>query len=175
MSAGVASYHEFNRERWKEIEDDPVLASLEHRIETNEFGQIVLMPPPGFNHSDLQGLIIEKLLELKPPGGRVRPECPLSTSGGVKGIDIVWLSDERLEEGLQDNILTVAPEICIEVLSPRNLKGEIDEKTALYFEASATEVWICGLSGEMTFFDESGKIESSKLCPDFPPNIGQPG
>ena len=72
------------------------------------------------------------------------------------------------------NILTIAPEICVEVLSPSNLRSKIDEKKRLYFEASAEEVWICDLEGRLFVYvaatpDVAGR---SKLCPSCPEKIG---
>jgi Uma2 family endonuclease len=66
-----------------------------------------------------------------------------------------------------------SPEICVEILSPSNTAGEIDEKIALYFEAGAREVWICGRDGTLKFhFSSPPEIrESSELCPQFPPLI----
>ena len=49
-------------------------------------------------------------------------------------------------------VLERAPEICVEVLSPTNSLAEMNEKRALYFEAGAHEVWICGLDGKMEFY-----------------------
>lgn len=103
--------------------------------------------------------------------GRVRPECPLSTSGGVKGIDIVWISHQRVAEGLRQNVLTIAPEICVEVLSLGNTRAEIEEKKRLYFEAGAEEVWIAAPDGEIAFFDGTGEREASGLCPRFPVRV----
>lgn len=163
----------FNLERWSEIEADSFLSSLEHRIETNRYGQIVMTPPPGFQHSELQGLILERLRDFtKGAEGRVLPECPVSTAGGVKGVDVVWVSDRRVAEGLRRNVLTIAPEICVEVLSPGNTRAEIEEKKRLYFEAGAAEVWIASTSGEIAFFDPGGEREASALCPEFPAKIG---
>lgn len=162
----------FNLERWSEIEADPFLASLEHRIETNRYGQIVMMPPPGFEHSDLQGLVLERLRDLmRDFPGRTRPECPISTSGGVKGIDVVWISELRISKGLRQNVLTIAPEICIEILSPSNTRAEIEEKRRLYFEAGADEVWIVAAGGEVAFFNKEGELTSSSLCPEFPAQV----
>jgi Uma2 family endonuclease len=168
----VSDQHAFNLARWGELLADPFIASLDYRIETNRHGQIVMMPPPGFQHSDLQGLIFELLRERMPPeNGRVRPECPLSTTGGVKGIDIVWVSNRRVEEGLRENVLTIAPEICVEVLSPANTRAEIEEKKRLYFEAGAEEVWIVSPEGDVAFFGAGGELDRSELCPAFPAKI----
>ena len=41
--------HEFNIERWEEVSSDPLLASLEYRVETNCYGHIVITPAPGLD------------------------------------------------------------------------------------------------------------------------------
>jgi Uma2 family endonuclease len=66
--------------------------------------------------------------------------------------------------------LTRAPEICVEVLSPSNTVKEIEEKTVLYFEAGASEVWICDEGGSIRFhFRTPPTIRPrSELCPRFP-------
>lgn len=77
--------------------------------------------PPGFEHSDLQGRILEKLREQMPSDqGRTLPECPVLTSGGVNGVDVVWVSNRRVKEGLRQHVFTIAPESCVELLSPRS-------------------------------------------------------
>jgi hypothetical protein len=66
-----------------------------------------------------------------------------------------------------------APEICVEVLSPSNTEAEVREKTALYFDAGAREVWHCTSSGAMKFF-RLGKAQPARishLCPKFPAKI----
>lgn len=67
-----------------------------------------------------------------------------------------------------------APEICVEVLSPSNKRGEIEEKRRLYFEAGAREVWICERSGQIRFFLKAAPAKDagrSALCPDMPVKI----
>lgn len=167
----------FNLARWEEIGADPGLARLEYRIETDAFGHILMTPPPSFNHSDAQGLLIEILLKVAPDEGRARPEVPISTSEGVKAIDVAWLSEKRLSRSSSRNVLTIAPEICIEVLSPSNTQAEIDEKKRLYFEAGAEEVWICGLDGTLRVFlrDAPQVTAGSVLCPELPDRLPDRG
>lgn len=163
----------FNLARWEEICANPILANLEFRVESDAHGNILMTPPPSFDHADAQGRLIELLLALAPNSGRTRPEVPLSTSAGVRGIDVVWISEERLAQSPNRKVLTVAPEICVEVLSPSNTQAEIDEKKALYFEAGADEVWICGLDGTLRVFlrDTPDETATSMLCPDLPAQI----
>ena len=171
----IVDQHELNRRRGRELEADSFLASLDHRIETDRFGQIIMMPPPGFQHSDRQTdilLLLDKLMSSEK--GKPCSECPVSTSGGVKGVDVVWLSHERRATALADNLLLKAPEVCVEVSSPSNTKQELEEKRRLYFEAGAEEIWICGDSGEIAFFlaaEPQTEHRESVLCPEFPAKI----
>jgi Uma2 family endonuclease len=158
----------FNLRRWQEVLADPSVAKLPYRIETDRHGHIVMSPPPAFSHSQRQGKIVGLMLTLLPEG-QAMPECPLSTSDGVKAIDVAWLSTTRLEHAEKPLVLVKAPEICVEILSPSNSVSEIQEKRALYFEAGAQEVWICGLDGRLRFYLAPGhEADASRLCPGFP-------
>jgi Uma2 family endonuclease len=161
----------FNLARWADILDDPRLAKLPERIETDRHGHIIMSPPPAFVHADRQGKIAELLKSLLPEG-RALPECPVSTADGVKAVDVVWLAPRRPELVDRPIALTTAPEICVEVLSPSNTTAEIDEKRALYFDAGTAEVWICNLDGSMSFFlGPNHQVPTSSLCPAFPDRI----
>jgi hypothetical protein len=68
------------------------------------------------NQQNEIGFLLRTLL----PQGQVVAECPLSTSDGVKAIDVAWLAPERRQEVRSVSCLVRAPEICVEVLSPSN-------------------------------------------------------
>ena len=164
----------FNLKRWDDLCADPVLAALDHRIETDRFGHIIITPPPGFDHGDYQTQIAF-LLRHTIGEGKPVTETPISTSEGVRAADVAWISLERLARSRKRNVLTIAPEICVEVLSPSNLRREMEEKKRLYFEAGAEEVWICDMEGRLFFYlasapDVAGR---SALCPSCPETIGE--
>jgi Uma2 family endonuclease len=167
----LASQTKFNLARWTEILADPELARLPYRIETDRLGRILMSPPLAFRHSRRQfsiGSLLSKLL----PQGLVLTECPLSTVDGVKAIDVAWLAPNRPEIAAEPILLTRAPDICVEILSPSNSGSEIDEKRALYFDAGTVEVWICNLDGSMSFFSSAQQqVAASSICPDFPGSI----
>jgi Uma2 family endonuclease len=158
---------DFNLRRWSEILADRELAKLPHRIETDRHGHIIMNPPPAPGHGSRQSEIGRLLTELLPHGNSLT-ECPVSTSDGVKAIDVAWLSAGRSNEAQDAICLTRAPEICVEILSPNNPPGEIQEKIELYLEAGAREVWVCQLDGKMVFHSPEGRTTSSGLCPAFP-------
>ncbi|MGH8019027.1 MAG: Uma2 family endonuclease [Opitutaceae bacterium] len=162
----------FNLRRWSELLRDPVLAKVEGRIETDRHGQIIMSPPPAASHGSYQfeiGYLLRRLMH----DGRVLTECPISTADGVRAADAGWASPERMQELGEGNCFPRAPEICVEVLSPGNTKAEIREKTALYFDAGAREVWHCSTSGVMAFLTAgtSEPSSASRLCPDFPVKV----
>ena len=120
------------------------------------------------NHSRRQSKILH-LLDRSLKGGEALAEFPLQTSKGVKGIDAVWISAKNLaRQGKPDNVASIAPEICVEVISPSNQRGEIEEKMMLYFERGALECWTCDQKGRITFFNPAGSISRSEICPKFP-------
>jgi Uma2 family endonuclease len=162
---------DFNLARWRELLADTDLARLPHRIETDRHGHILMSSPPAPAHGDQQSEIVFLLKTLRPQGPVVT-ECPLSTSDGVKAIDVAWLAPERRQEVRSVTCLLQAPEICVEVLSPSNTPEEIAEKIALYFESGAREVWICDRGALRFHFSALPEIRpSSEICPEFPPHI----
>ena len=164
--------HAFNLARWEQLIADPELARYPFRVESDRYGYPVMIPPPAPEHGDKQieiGFLLRSLL----PDGLTTGKCPVSTREGVKGADIAWSSRERRREQRGQVVLTVAPQICVEVFSPDNSLREMKEKRALYFEAGAEEVWFCRRDGRMEFFrkDAPDKATVSALCPAFPQRI----
>ncbi len=160
---------DMNRRRWEELLRDSTLADVPFRIETNAHGQILMTPPPAGEHSYRQSSILfamERLLK-----GQVLAECPISTIDGVRAADVGWYSSQRFGQVRSQPAFEIAPEICVEVISPSNTKSELTLKKQLYFEAGAEEVWFCQLDGQMEFYTatEPGvPTASSTRCPDFP-------
>ena len=116
----------FNLARWKEILADPELARLPYRIETDQYGRILMSPPPASRHGRRQVKIGALLLQLLPEGETIS-ECPVSTAGGVRAVDVAWLAPDRAEIGQDPIVFVRAPDICVEILSPSNTSPETDE------------------------------------------------
>jgi len=162
----------FNRQRWAEVLVDPQWNDFPGRIETNGFGQIVVSPPPSKLHSARQGAILVSLHQAL--GEFVFAECPISTFDGVRSADVAWCSPQRYRQLKDQSTFEIAPEICVEVLSPRNTAAEMQTKRQLYFNAGAIECWTCDLNGQMTYYDRDQPdtpMNQSKLCPEFPCTI----
>lgn len=152
--------------QWQEVCEHLSLQNLPFKIELNEKGQI-LMSPVKVYHSAFQG----KISQLLPKHGIVLAECAVKTAKGTKVADIAWCSEEIFKKVAGETECSIAPEICIEVLSYANSNNEMKEKQGLYLSAGASEFWVCDENGNMTFFDVSGPLKTSKLIPDFPHKV----
>lgn len=149
--------------QWQEVCEHPNLQNLPFKIELNERGQVVMSPVKVY-HSALQG----RISRLLPETGVILPECAIATQKGTKVADIAWCSEQRFKVIKQEAECSIAPELCIEVVSSSNTKLEMEEKRELYLSAGAMEVWICNENGHVQFFDAGGALDKSNLIPDFP-------
>ncbi len=152
---------------WEAICAEPHLQNLPFKVELNRYNQIVMSPANAF-HSRYQAEILHLLQRLL-KGGKSIPELAVMTGDNVKVPDVVWASRKTLKAHGEEKInWSSPPEICVEVISPRHTRAEIEEKRSLFLAGGAQEVWVCGLDGEMSFFSVAGELERSILRPKFP-------
>jgi len=162
----------FNRQLWADVHADATLSANLNRIETNAWGQIIMTPPADGSHCVKQFRIALQLQRLM--NGSALTECPISTVDGVRAADAAWFSDDRYARVRGQSVFEIAPEICVEVLSPRNTAAEMKSNRDLYFSAGAIECWTCDLNGQMSYYDRDQPdtpLDRSKLCPNFPSHI----
>ncbi len=158
---------------WSEVIKDETLQNLPFKIELNEWGNVVMSPASNL-HGAIQTAIAFLLTRLK-SGGVVISECSLRTSKGVKVADVVWISADFFSQNGLETPFGIAPELCVEIVSPSNSDAEMALKRHLYLAKGAKEVWTCSLEGRVTFFNHRGEIDSSNLFPDFPSAVELPG
>ncbi|MBM4256703.1 MAG: Uma2 family endonuclease [Deltaproteobacteria bacterium] len=151
---------------WQEVCEHPSLQDLPFKIETNERGEIVMAPVKVY-HSAYQGELGFLLRSLR-SDGKVLAECAIHTAKGTKVADVAWCSTERFQQIKDETECSIAPEVCVEVLSLSNTDSEIQEKRQLYFDRGAVEVWTCHADGSIHFYHAGGKLEQSLLFPKFP-------
>lgn len=154
---------------WQEACEHPNLRNLPFKIELDERGKVV-MTPVKVNHSAYQGEITYLLRSILKQG-RTLPECAIATRRGTKVADVAWASRERFAKIILETECSVAPEICVEVISYSNTEDEINEKKELYFENGSKEVWICMSEGDMRFYTSDGELDMSEFAPGFPKKI----
>ncbi len=151
---------------WQEIVNHKDLSQLPFKIETNEYGQVVISPTK-YLHGIYQTRMC-RIIEQYLPQGIVSTETAIWTRKGVKVPDVAWSSYGFFKLHRDELDLTQAPELCVEIISPSNSLREISSKRKLYFERGALEVWTCDLNGAVRFYDVGGELEASALAVGFP-------
>ncbi|MGC8491018.1 MAG: Uma2 family endonuclease [Syntrophobacteraceae bacterium] len=155
---------------WQEVIDHPSLQDLPFKIETDEWGQIVMSPAVDA-HGIYQSRMV-RLLDRLAGEGRISTECAIETARGTKVADVAWRSTPFLKKHGTGNIsLPESPEIVVEVKSPSNSVKYMKLKSSLFFEAGAKEVWFCDKDGHVRYFNPQGETERSELFGKFPDHI----
>ncbi|MDR3553327.1 MAG: Uma2 family endonuclease [Syntrophobacteraceae bacterium] len=155
---------------WREVVEHPSLKDLPFKIETNEWGKI-MMAPASYAHGRYQARI-NGWFERHGEGDKTAVECPIQTSKGTRVADVVWASAAfHKKHGVRKPALPDSPEVVIEIESPSNSAAELEQKRLLYFEKGAEEFWLCDENGNMRFFNPDGELERSVLFGEFPEHI----
>jgi Uma2 family endonuclease len=161
---------------WSELCQNKQLADLPYKIELDRHGKII-MSPATKRHSKLQGAILRVLNQLLPQGDTL-PECAVETAQGIRVADVTWISEARWASMRPEEAsCSVAPEICVEILSPANTLEEMlgtaekPGKRELYFQAGAVEFWVCDESGNLSFHTPAGQVPKSMICAGFPTKV----
>lgn len=111
-------------------------------------GEVVTMPPPGFIHGIVQNNVSFSLTAYarQTKSGRVTVESGVVTERDedtVRGPDVAYWSYERLPaDQVPEGYANVAPDLCVEVLSPSNTEQRTTRKVAEYFACGARMVWV---------------------------------
>ena len=150
--------------QWQDVLADKSLQDLPYKIELNEKGNIE-MSPTSFIHSLLQGHITALLNSQ--PNGAALTGLAIQTTKGVRVPDVAWGGTEYISQHKDELFASSAPEICIEILSPSNTPNEMFEKTQLFLEAGAKEVWLVTEAGQITFYDSDGERTDSQFNIDI--------
>ncbi len=145
---------------WTSVINNPLLKDLPFKIELNKWGKI-LMSPASNNHGRLQ-YEVGRRIDRHKGSGKVIMECSIQTSDGVKVADVAWASDAFIEQYGYTTPYIKAPEICVEITSPSNSKGEIEEKVQLYLAKGAHEVWVVNEDGGTTYYSHEGLLSGSR-------------
>ena len=154
------------RERWQQLADDPLVAAIPYKVELNEKGAIEVSPPTT-RHAFLQSFVARELARQRPEGTTFT-ECPVETEIGMRIPDVVWASPEFMERHRDEDEFRVGPDLCVEVLSPRNTRAEMAEKVAAYLAAGAREVWVVGDEGVPEIHTSDGRVSVSTLGFELP-------
>jgi Uma2 family endonuclease len=145
--------------RWSDVLEDKSLRDLPYKIELNQWGKIE-MTPASNKHGYFE-MEIGTALKNQLPQGKIIAECSIQTEKGVKVADVAWCSPEFSKEHGLETPFTKAPEICVEIVSPSNMRAEMEEKIRLYLSAGAQEVWLVFEDGKIEFHTSQGQVSGS--------------
>jgi Uma2 family endonuclease len=154
------------RRRWRDLAEDAAVAAIPFKVELNEKGAIEVSPPTT-RHAFLQSFVAHAL-KLQRPEGTTFTECPVETEIGIRIPDVVWASPQFLALHAGESEFRAAPDLCVEVLSPRNTSVEMAEKVAAYLGAGAREVWLVGDDGVAEIHTNAGRVPRSALGFELP-------
>ena len=152
--------------RYRQLCDDPCLASVPGKIELDVWGRVLMTPPPSAYHGLTQSRLDHKLRTVF--GGEVITEAPIVTPLGLFLADLAWLSPAYVATHGIKTPLAPAPELCIEVVSPTNSVKELSEKRHAYLAAGAQEVWLVyPQSKRCEFYGPQGLLPGSAYVVDL--------
>ena len=146
-------------------------------------GEVIAMPRPGFRHGRRQ-YRIAAILDAYGSStklGRAATDIGLLLERDpdtVRGPDVVYLSAERLPFDREPvGFLTVAPEVCVEILSPTNRRAELRDKIIEYFRFGVRMVWIVDpeektltiyrSADEARLYHETARVNGEDVLPGF--------
>jgi Uma2 family endonuclease len=156
--------------RWAQIVADPMLSDLPYTIELDGWGDIRMTPAASPRHMEIgfsSALALRATL-----GGKAFQVGAIVTPQGVLTADVVWCSpgyvtrhDDVFAEGAP--AMPEAPEICVEVVSPSNSVGKLEQKMAAYLAAGAIEAWMVLEDLSIRVFGRDGEREASQFTVDL--------
>jgi Uma2 family endonuclease len=142
------------RERWQQLADNRLVAEIPCKVELSEKGAIEVSPPT-IRHAFIQGFLTRELARQRPDGTTL-PECTVETDIGMRVPDLVWVSRELMERHRGEKQFRVAPDLCVEVLSPTNTRIQM-------------VVWIVDENGVPEIHTSDGRVSASTLGFELPP------
>lgn len=116
------------------------------RVEMSH-GRLVREPGPGLPHASVQALLVSALVvHARATGaGRVADNGAFilaSEPGTVRIPDIAFIAKERVPRGYSAALPRLAPDLAVEILSPSNRAGDVQERLRDYFDAGVRLIWV---------------------------------
>ena len=133
-------------------------------------GRVVPMAPAGHIHGEAESrLDAELALHARQTGsGRVMVgEVGIYTGRDpdtVRGADIVFISQERYARRGPSAFLDVAPELVVEILSPEDRPGQVQDKIREYLAAGVDRIWFVNPRRQSVLvYRSSGQVEALEV------------
>ncbi|MCY4465163.1 MAG: Uma2 family endonuclease [Chloroflexi bacterium] len=120
------------------------------RVELVE-GEIVTMPPPQAFHGVVLGRLFARLfafVEARSLGYATAGDAGFLLDRDeihgdtVRGMDITFISRDKIPGSFPRGLLEIAPDLAIEVMSPSNTVSDTNLKIEQLLQAGCAQVWI---------------------------------
>jgi Uma2 family endonuclease len=111
-------------------------------------GKIIKLPFNEYFHASrvvLIGSLLFNFVNQKNLGRVLGGETGIYTRRNpdtVRGVDIAYISNERMSQAQETGFLDIAPELIVEIMSPSDRWIDIQEKLAEYFYIGVQLVWL---------------------------------
>ena len=114
-------------------------------------GEIVTMPTTNRDHSETLGLLTSlisvhilanRLGKFYVGEAGVILERNAYGRDTVRGLDFAFISKDRLPQLGESNLLDIAPDLAIEVISPSNSAADMHRKVDQLMDAGTRQVWV---------------------------------
>jgi Uma2 family endonuclease len=111
-------------------------------------GRYIPMPPTGWPHASIEARITSRLqqyVDANPVGMVLTGEVGIvirRDPDTLRGADLAFVSNDCLAQASPSGYLDVAPELVVEIVSPRDRWTEITAKLDDYFSIGVKRVWL---------------------------------
>ena len=145
-------------------------------------GRVVREPPVGDTHGSIAAQVARFLLEFAEPRGlgSVRVETGYVLARGpdtVRGPDVSFVNRERLESYGVGDWPRTPPDLAVEILSPSDRFGKVQDKVQDYLRAGCRLVWVVEArrrtvtvnepSGAARVVGEHEELDGGEVLPGF--------
>lgn len=152
-------------------------------------GELTVMPRPGFRHGRRQLRIAGLLDAYGAEGDRGRAATDVGIlierdPDTVRGPDVAYWSAERLPLDQEpEGFLAIAPDLCVEIISPSDRRTELHEKIVEYFRFGVRMVWLVDPEDrtitiyrspdEAHLYHETAEFDGGDALPGFRCGVGE--
>ncbi len=155
---------------WNDVCEMKELRDIPFKVELNELGKIEMSPTKWIHGSRQSDIAYE--LSVRTSKEQVFTELAIQMGDSVRVTDVACASKDQLKRfPEEEEDLTEAPMICVEIKSKFNTMKEMEYKRKLYLSHGAKEFWLVMENGKIRFFNLQEELESSHIFPDFPKDV----
>jgi Uma2 family endonuclease len=171
----IVSDHRMNDDEYFEF----CMASPDVRFERTAEGEIIIVPPAGYE-SDHRGVgVVAQLDQWSRRDGRGRVSGPTAEfilpTGAALSPDAAWLSNDRLaklSKKQRRQFPPICPEFVIEVLSPSDRLPTAKKKMDEWMRAGVQLAWLIDADHKTVYVYRAGRNEP-EVCTGIPKLAGE--